>query len=257
MSTIGSVGSASSAWSGMSTSRAGAMKEKMFAKVDADGSGGVDATELQTMLDKVASKSGSSTVSASDLLSQADSDGDGSLSKDELDTGMKSLMPQPSSTMQFAQQRGMDGGPPPGPPPEGSPSGVEGSSSTSGTSSTESTETDPLDTNGDGVVSASEQLAGDLQALVEAMDGDGDGNIAKTEVETFLSQLQSGDSDSSSGSSTQIDTSSDASSSTSNSAPRGGHGRMDLAAMFSALVNEAYGQVSANGTSDTSISLAA
>ena len=105
MSTISAVGGASSAWSDYSSSRVGAMKEKMFAKVDKDGSGGVDKTELQGMLDDIAKKSGTSAGSADQLLGKMDSDGNGSLSQSELEAGMKSLMPAPSSTVDFAQQR--------------------------------------------------------------------------------------------------------------------------------------------------------
>lgn len=105
MSTINAVGGASSAWADYGSSRASAMKEKMFARVDKDGSGGVDKTELQGMLDHIAEKSGTSLGGSDELFGKMDSDGNGSLSQDELDTGMKSLMPPPSSTLDFAQQR--------------------------------------------------------------------------------------------------------------------------------------------------------
>ena len=119
MSTISGVSSASSAWqiqsnhnsSGTQRGRGagGPNAEAMFAKVDSDGSGGVDATELQTMLDHVAEKSGQSLGDASTLLTQMDSDNDGSLSQSELGEGMKDLMPPPPDTLAFAQQRGMGG----------------------------------------------------------------------------------------------------------------------------------------------------
>jgi Ca2+-binding EF-hand superfamily protein len=123
MSSIGGISGASSAGSYFSVSRS-QMREKAFAKVDADGSGSVDTTELQGMLDDITKKTGQSLGSADDLLATMDSDGSGSLSSDELDTGMKSLMPPPSSTVQFAQDRGAEGGPggcdmPPPPPPDG------------------------------------------------------------------------------------------------------------------------------------------
>ena len=85
MSSIGGISGASSAASYLSVSRS-QMREKAFAKVDADSSGSVDTTEL----------TGQSLGSAEDLLATMDSDGSGSLSSDELDTGMKSLMPAPS-----------------------------------------------------------------------------------------------------------------------------------------------------------------
>jgi Ca2+-binding EF-hand superfamily protein len=150
----------------------------MFAKVDADGSGSVDKTELQGMLDKMAEKSDGNTLgSADDLMTKMDSDGDGSLSKDELDEGMKSLMPKPSSTVDFAQRSGSR------PPPPGD-SDTTGSSTSS---------TDPLDTNGDGTVSTEERAAGAVKDMVKdlfaAMDSDGDESVSKSEFAAFKEKL--------------------------------------------------------------------
>jgi Ca2+-binding EF-hand superfamily protein len=196
MSTISGVGGTSSAWSATASSRASAMREKMFAKVDSDGSGSVDQTELQSMLDHISSKTGTSAGSATDLLSKMDSDGSGSLSQTELEAGMKDLMPAPSSTISFAQQRGGDmqgDGPPPGgmPPPSAGASSSSGTAASTSSSSTSSTSFDPLDTNEDGVVSAQERAAGDLKDLMKALDGNSDGNVSKSEIGSFLSQLQS------------------------------------------------------------------
>lgn len=103
-------GLGSNAWAtaqSSQTNRQARMQERMFQKTDSDGSGGIDATELQATLDKVASKSGVSIdTTAADLLTQADADGDGSLSSDELGTAMQSVLPPPPSTMDFAQSRG-------------------------------------------------------------------------------------------------------------------------------------------------------
>ncbi len=176
MSTIATVGSTSGAWSDLQASRASAMKEKMFAKVDSDGSGAVDGTELQAMLDKLSERSGQSLGSADELLNKMDSNGDGSLDADELDSGMKSLLPPPSSTVAFAGERaggggdaggppgGGHGGPPPGPPPEQGASEKAGSSTSSSSSSN-----DPLDLNGDGTVSAQERAMAALQQLVQQL----------------------------------------------------------------------------------------
>ncbi len=172
MSTIATVGSSSSAWSGLSASRAGPTKEKMFAKVDSDGSGGVDSSELQAMLDKMSERTGQSLGMADELLAKMDANADGSLDADELDSGMKSLMPPPSSTLQFAGQRsgseggpqGGHGGPPPGPPPA-QLSNAESSPS----SSTSTSSTDPLDLNGDGTVSAQERATAALEQLVQLL----------------------------------------------------------------------------------------
>lgn len=108
MSSIGSV--SSSNWSNtqaLQGNRQARMQERMFQKADADGSGGVDATELQTLLDKAAKKTGtSSDSSATELLSKSDGNKDGSLSSDELDSVMKNMFPPPSSTQDFLQTRG-------------------------------------------------------------------------------------------------------------------------------------------------------
>ncbi|WP_210546643.1 EF-hand domain-containing protein [Rhodoferax sp. PAMC 29310] len=104
MSTLSAVSESSSAWAQMSANRS-QMQAKMFAKVDADSSGGVNQTELQGLLDDVASKTGvSSSTKTSELFSKMDGNGDGSLSSDELAEGMASIL-QPPSTMEFAQSR--------------------------------------------------------------------------------------------------------------------------------------------------------
>lgn len=219
MSSISSVGGASSAWPDPGAGRAAAMKQRMFAKVDSDGSGSVDKTEMQTLLGRIGEKTGQSLGNADELLTKMDSNGDGGLSSDELDAGMKSLLPPPSSTVDFAQQRSQDSaaaaeelfatidtdgdgsiskaelstavaakedGPRPAkgaPPPGGAPAAA---SSASGTGSTT---IDPLDTNEDGVVSAQERMAGEVQALMTAMDSNGDKAVSASEVDSFISQL--------------------------------------------------------------------
>lgn len=200
MSTISGLGGVNRAWD---TSQSGASRKaeheaRMFAKVDSDGSGGVDATELAAMLEHT----GQSGDSA-ELLKKMDSDSDGSLSSDELRQGMRELMPPPASTLDFAQSRGAandeddpfaaldadgDGqlsraefeagqsqqtrgpGGPGGPPPgAGGPPPVQGGT---GTIETSSTTYDPLDVNQDGTVSQIERLAGQLQELAKAGSGD-------------------------------------------------------------------------------------
>lgn len=263
--------SVSSAWSSASMQRAqrpGPSPERLLAKMDADGSGGVNEAELQGLLDDVAQKTGvGSQTSAADLVKQYDSDGDGSLNADELGKTMQSVLPPPPSTMAFAQSRsegagstgqagddlfgkvdtdgdggvsqtelqallekmsggtasktGVDsdelfsqldadgdgslsqaefdagrpsGGPGGGavggmpPPPPGGPGGPGGASASNGTTY------DPLDTNEDGVVSASEQAAGAEQAdaitaLFKTIDTDSDSSISSDEAQSFIAQL--------------------------------------------------------------------
>jgi Ca2+-binding EF-hand superfamily protein len=109
MTSIGSVGSA---WSSASLQRSAGPRapERLLSKLDTDQSGGVDGTELQSLIDDVAQKTGTTLdTSAKDMLTQYDADGDGSLNGDELGDAMKSLLPPPPTTMEFAQSRGMAG----------------------------------------------------------------------------------------------------------------------------------------------------
>ncbi|MES2611351.1 MAG: EF-hand domain-containing protein [Pseudomonadota bacterium] len=165
-----SISSVSSAWSSASVQRAsrpGPSPERLLAKIDADGSGGVSGTELQGLLDDVAKKTGvSSQTSAADLVQQYDSDGDGSLDADELGKTMQSVLPPPPSTMAFAQSRS--------------------DSTSTGTGVTGQAGDDlfgKVDSDGDGAVSQTE-----LQALLEKMSG---GTASKTGVSSdeLFSQL--------------------------------------------------------------------
>ena len=109
MTSIGSVGSA---WFSASLQRSAVHRapEKLLSMLDTDQSGGVDGTELQSLIDDVAQKTGTTLdTSAKDMLTQYDADGDGSLNGDELGDAMKSLLPPPPTTMEFAQSRGMAG----------------------------------------------------------------------------------------------------------------------------------------------------
>lgn len=162
-----SINSVSSAWSSASVQRAprpGPSPERLLAQIDADGSGGVNGTELQGLLDDVAQKTGAnSQASAADLLQQYDSDGDGSLDADELGKTLQSALPPPPSTMAFAQSRS--------------------DASTGATGQAGDDLFGKVDSDGDGAVSQTE-----LQALLEKMSG---GTASKTGVssEELFSQL--------------------------------------------------------------------
>jgi len=166
MSTISGVGGSGNAWAAAASTQRANHQAKMFAKVDTDGNGGVDQSELGTMLDKISQKTGASFGDTAKVFTTMDTDGDGSLTSDELDAGMKSVMPPPPSTMDFANARqgNAPDGPPPGPPPDAA--GASGSS-TAASSSSSSTTYDPLDTNQDGTVSLAERLS-DLVAQYTA-----------------------------------------------------------------------------------------
>lgn len=282
MSTISGLGGSSQAWAYPSSSRADAMRDKMFAKVDSDGSGSVDATELQSMLDHISKATGITAGDASQLLSKMDSDGNGSLSQSELESGIKDLMPPPPSTMAFAQQRsggsgsddlfakvdtdgdgslsatefqaatgGSDGpqgagGPPPGGMPPPPPPDAASSASSAGSTSSSSSSTDPLDTNEDGVVSAQERAVGELKDLMKAMDSNGDGSVSRSEFGSFLSAMQAGSAATSS--SQTADSASSNSDSSSNASPE--RGRFQLTALRD-LVRSAYAEAQNESTGST------
>jgi Ca2+-binding EF-hand superfamily protein len=189
MSSISSVGS-SNAWSQTNMMRSrppgGADPATMFKKIDSDGSGGVDATELQTMFTDMASKSGNSsnTPDASKMINQFDANSDGSLDQSEMGKAMQSMMPPPN-TMDFARQR----------------SGGSGDACGS-------------------TQSASDTSTQTMQDLLSSIDTNQDGAIDKSEMATFKQVLTESansltqDSSSSSGSDT---TSSQSSGQTDNS----------------------------------------
>lgn len=178
MSTISGVSSAGDAWANMKAQRS-QMQAKMFTKVDTDSSGGVDKTELQSLLDDVAKKTGvTNNSNTNELFSKMDSNSDGSLSSDELGQGMQSIMPPPPSTMDFAKARS--------------------ASSTSG----EDDLFGKVDTDGNGSVSKEEmqslmklmdKLASDSglgstsssssSDLFSKLDTDSDGSLSKAEFE--------------------------------------------------------------------------
>lgn len=258
MTTINGVSSGSSnAWSAMQTARDARrawMEKEMFSEADSDGSGSVDGTELQTVLNKLSSATGGSTAKASDLVSQFGTNG--TLSQDQLTQAMQSLMPQ-RSTMDFAQSRssdstsgqGMAGGMPP-PPPDSTGST---SASSSGGSSTSATTYDPRDTNKDGVVSAEELLAtgatssadntDPLQALFKAVDSDGDGRIGRDEAAVLSQKITEALNSLSTGSTSSSSSSSDSTGSR--------NGNFDLS-QLAQMVLKQYEQVRASSSSGSS-----
>jgi hypothetical protein len=121
------------------------MAKTFFKKADADNSGGIDKTELKTMLANGAG-SNTSKMKVDDIFVEADTNGDGSIDETENTTQMKKM--------------GGKGAPPVGgkPPSGGSP--PSGAGQTAGTSSSASNEVyDEKDANEDGTVSAQEKLA--------------------------------------------------------------------------------------------------
>jgi Ca2+-binding EF-hand superfamily protein len=159
MSSISNVSSSLQTQQLQQTARHGKGQERLFQKADTDGSGGVDSTELQSMLDHVSKKTGVSLdVSSTELLSKADANSDGTLDSTELKTAMESVLPAPS-TMDFAAQTGQR------PPPPSDESEVSADAQT---------------------------LSDSLQALKElfkSADTDGNASLTETELNAFVQKL--------------------------------------------------------------------
>lgn len=164
MSSISSASGLSKAWANASTQRV-QMQAKLFARVDADRSGVVDSTELQTLLTDISKKTGKK-IDATQVMATMDKDSSGGLSSEELATGMKAVLPPPPSTVDFAQKRSGEPDEPRGP---GGPGGAGRSKGTESGTAT-STTYDALDTNQDGSVSELERLAGALKELVSTIE---------------------------------------------------------------------------------------
>lgn len=185
MSTINGVSgnSANDPWAAMKAQRS-QMQAKMFAKVDTDGSGGVDPAELQTMLSEVSQKTGVSlSGDSAQTFTKMDSNGDGSLSSDELGQGMQALT-QPPSTVDFAQSRQTSGG------SDGKQDDLFAKIYTNGDGSIDKTELsafgDKVKPNGgkDGGPSADDMFA--------KLDTDGDSHLSKSEFEAGKSDHPDG-----------------------------------------------------------------
>jgi Ca2+-binding EF-hand superfamily protein len=72
-----------------------ALQEKLFTKLDANGDGGINKTELSEFMSFAAQSSGGqATTDSSALFSSLDSDGNGAISQAELSDGVKTLFDQ-------------------------------------------------------------------------------------------------------------------------------------------------------------------
>ena len=186
MTSISSLGS--SAWSmasQASTRQPPKLSEKLQADFDADGSGALDATELQSLVDDMASRTGQSgSRSAQDLLSTNDSDGNGSLSTAELESALSSMRPAPS-TLDFAQGRGA-----------GAEDDLFGKVDSDGSGSLSQDELtamlQQMQGQGASANSASSTSSDDAQALFSALDSDGDGALSQSEFDAGRPQAGAG-----------------------------------------------------------------
>lgn len=179
--TISSIGSSSYYAGQLSTMRNRAASEaaettggkekptlaQLFTKLDADGSGSLESTEVQSLTEKISEATGIS-VDLAEFFSTYDADSDGALSQDEAVTALEANRPQ---------------GPP---PPMGKMEGPESDMVSS------------ADVNGDGVISAEEaeglvsiinQANGSTltaEDLLSSYDSDDDGTFSTDEAVAAL-----------------------------------------------------------------------
>jgi Ca2+-binding EF-hand superfamily protein len=140
-----------------SSGGSGGSQDDLFAKIDTNGDGSLDQTELKTLTDKIKSDTGKD---ATDMFAKLDSDSDGKLTKTEFDAGRPQGGPQGASATQgTSEAKGPDG-----PPPPGGPGGAGGA----GKSDSASKTYDKLDTNQDGTVSELERLVGAMKDAAKA-----------------------------------------------------------------------------------------
>ncbi len=158
-----------------------AAKEKsnlsdLFSKLDADGSGSLEETEIQSLTEKISEATGVS-VDLSEFLATYDSDENGALSEDEAVAALEANRPE-------------------GPPPEEMMGGMGGMQGSAGPDYSQMFS--DADTDGDGSVSTTEaeSLAEIIsnatgstmkaEDLIAAYDADEDGSLSEEETATAL-----------------------------------------------------------------------
>lgn len=162
MSSISSIGSnAMMMYGSRSSTKANALAEELFAKIDSNNQGYIEKSDLQSAISSVNSND-SSNVDA--LFSELDSDGDGKVTQDEFTNVLSQL------NQQFDQMR-MQGAMPP--PPQGQDSGF-----------TKDELTAQLDEIGSSDSKRS-SLISNIVNNFDAADSNGDGKVTLQEAMSF------------------------------------------------------------------------
>lgn len=163
-----------------SSGGSGGSQDDLFAKIDTNGDGSLDQTELKTLTDKIKSDTGKD---ASAMFAKLDTDSDGKLTKTEFDAGRPQGGPQGASATQATSEAKA---PPDGPPPPGGPGGAGGA----GKSDSASNKTyDKLDTNQDGTVSELERLVGAMKDAAKATKSASTDTSASFDVAKLAKQV--------------------------------------------------------------------
>jgi Ca2+-binding EF-hand superfamily protein len=90
-----------------STSSSRPNKDEMFKKLDRDGSGGLNKSELDVMAENISSMTGQ-TIDTKNAISTYDANGDGQLDKTEMDTMMKATMEKSRGSQQSSDANQAD-----------------------------------------------------------------------------------------------------------------------------------------------------
>jgi Ca2+-binding EF-hand superfamily protein len=152
--------------SSASTASLSALRQQMFNKIDTNGDGSIDKSEMTALIE------GNTSSLVSSIFGSQDSDQDGLISQIEFDSTMAQL------GQQMKQGGGTSAASGPPPPPE--------------------KVFDTADTNKDGVVTKDELAAvigdggGNIDELFSQVDTDGDGSITRAEDNAFLAKMKEG-----------------------------------------------------------------
>ncbi len=141
-----------------------------FNKADANGDGGLDKSEMQTVLDKVSEMSGQD-INVDNVFSEFDADEDGVLSEQEAETAMNQLREEMEP-----QMRGMKGGKGGPHPPGIGGRGVDGG-----------------DESESSLISMLNSLSEDEEeSILDALDDDSEDDEGSTIADMLRNALESG-----------------------------------------------------------------
>ena len=153
---------------------------QMFSKMDQNSDGGIDKTEMQTVLEKIAEKS-NQTTDVDKLFAQYDSNNDGKLSEEETKSALESL--GNGSQLQGGMQGAMGSGSMPPPPPDFAQMFKDADTDSDG--SIAKTE---MQTVADKIKGRSGQTLS-VEDLFSQYDSDSDGKLSETEAKDALASL--------------------------------------------------------------------